>query len=303
MAMIPPKVDLHSLIVFYFVASEGSITAAADKLCLTQPTVTYHIRSLERSVGLKLLDVRRQKMTLTNAGAGLFRYVKEIYQQVTGAEKYLEDLREASFRVGIAATFSSSIASAAAEFEELYPHVKLIVRSASSLEVVEDVLSSQVDLGIVVRMDYANSKLRTITISAMEKLVLVASPSSPISTKERVELADLSGYPLVAGPETSATRQIILNKFQAEGLEVPPSVLVEVNSLEWGLSLVESGKGVGLYYTKAVEKEISEGRLKALPLASDITVGVDALLRGDAPVHPLAERFIHLVIEEFTGHG
>jgi DNA-binding transcriptional LysR family regulator len=303
MAMIPPKVDLHSLIVFYFVASEGSITAAADKLCLTQPTVTYHIRSLERSVGLKLLDVRRQKMTLTNAGAGLFRYVKEIYQQVTGAEKYLEDLREASFRVGIAATFSSSIASAAAKFEELYPHVKLIVRSASSLEVVEDVLSSQVDLGIVVRMDYANSKLRTITISAMEKLVLVASPSSPISTKKRVELADLSGYPLVAGPETSATRQIILNNFQAEGLEVPPSVIVEVNSLEWGLSLVESGKGVGLYYTKAVEKEISEGRLKALPLASDITVGVDALLRGDAPVHPLAERFIHLVTEEFTGHG
>jgi DNA-binding transcriptional LysR family regulator len=303
MAMIPPKVDLHSLIVFYFVASEGSITAAAEKLYLTQPTVTYHIRSLEKSVGLKLLDVRRQKVTLTNAGVGLFRYVKEIYQQVTSAEKYLEDLREASFRVGIAATFSSSITSAAAEFEELYPQVKLIVRSASSLEVVEDVLSSQVDLGIVVRMDYENSKLRTITISTGEKLVLVASPSSPIATRERVELADLSGYPLVAGPETSATRQIILNKFQAEGLEVPPSVIVEVNSLEWGLSLVESGKGVGLYHIKAVEREIEEGRLKALPLASEITVGVDALLRSDAPVHPLAERFIHLVIEEFKSHG
>ena len=301
--MIPPKVDLHSLIVFYFVASEGSITAAAERLYLTQPTVTYHIRSLEKSVGLKLLDVRRQKVTLTNAGVGLFRYVKEIYQQVISAEKYLEDLREASFRVGIAATFSSSITSAAAEFEELYPQVKLIVRSASSLEIIEDVLSSQVDLGIVVRMDYENSKLRTITISTGEKLVLVASPSSPIATRERVELADLSGYPLVAGPETSATRQIILNKFQAEGLEVPPSVIVEVNSLEWGLSLVASGKGVGLYHIKAVEREITEGRLKALPLANEIIVGVDALLRSDAPVHPLAERFIHLVIEEFKDHG
>jgi DNA-binding transcriptional LysR family regulator len=301
--MIPPKVDLHSLIVFYFVASEGSITAAAERLYLTQPTVTYHIRSLEKSVGLKLLDVRRQKVTLTNAGVGLFRYVKEIYQQVISAEKYLEDLREASFRVGIAATFSSSITSAAAEFEELYPQVKLIVRSASSLEIIEDVLSSQVDLGIVVRMDYENSKLRTITISSAEKLVLVASPSSPIATKERIDLADLSGYPLVAGPEQSATGQIILNKFQAEGLEVPPSVIVEVNSLEWGLSLVASGKGVGLYHIKAVEREITEGRLKALPLANEIIVGVDALLRSDAPVHPLAERFIHLVIEEFKDHG
>jgi len=68
--MAPSRLDLHSLIVFYFVANEESITAAAEKLCLTQPTVTYHIRSLERNVGLKLLDIRRQKVSLTQAGTG-----------------------------------------------------------------------------------------------------------------------------------------------------------------------------------------------------------------------------------------
>ena len=84
---------------------------------------------------------------------------------------------------------------------------------------------------------------------------------------------------------------------------MPPSVIVEVNSLEWGLNLVESGKGVGLYHIKAVEKEIAEGRLKALPLVNDITVGVDALLRSDAPVHPLAERFVQLVMKKFKSQG
>ena len=39
--MAPSKLDLHSLIVFYYVGSEGSITAAAGRLCLTLPTVTY----------------------------------------------------------------------------------------------------------------------------------------------------------------------------------------------------------------------------------------------------------------------
>jgi DNA-binding transcriptional LysR family regulator len=301
--MIPPKVDLHSLMVFYFVASEGSISAAANKLNLTQPTVTYHIRSLEKSVGLKLHNLRRQKVTLTNAGVGLFGYAKEIYQQVAAAEKYLEDLREASLRIGIAGTLSSSIASAAAKFAELYPHVKLIVNSATSTDVIEDVLSSQVDLGIVVRMEYANSKLRTITISTEEKLVLVASPSNPLATKKRVELADLSGYPLVAGPPTSATGQIILSKFKAKGLELPPSAIVEVTSREWGLRLVEISKGVGLYPTNAVEKEIAQGRLKALPMADNIKFGIDALLRSDAPIHPLAKRFINLVKEEFKEHG
>ncbi len=297
--MAHSKLDLHSLIVFYFVASGESITSAADKLCLTQPTVTYHIRSLERNVGVKLLDVRRQKVYLTQAGKGLVRYVNEIYQQMTSAEKYLDDLKEASLRVGISATFSSIVASAAATFEELYPHVKLIVRNTSSFEVAEDILSSQVDLGVVVSMDYKNPKLRAIPLSAREKLVLVVSPSNPIAEEQRVELADLCGYPLVAGPETSATRQVILNKFESEGLKVPPLIIAEVNSLEWGMNLVENGKGMGLYHIKVVERGIAEGRLKILPLTSDMRVGVDALLRTDAPEHPAAGKFISLLKKAF----
>jgi len=297
--MIPSKLDLHSLVVFYFVASSDSITSAADRLCLTQPTVTYHIRSLERKVGVKLLDVRRQKVFLTHAGVGLFRYVNEIYQQMSSAEKFLEDLKEASLRIGIALTFNPIIASAAATFEELYPHVKLIVRNASSFEVAEDILDSQVDLGVVVSMDYKNPKLKAIPVSARERLVLVTSPSSPISKEQRVELADLCGYPLVAGPETSATRQIILSKFEAEGLKVPPLIIMEVNSLELGINLVEKGQGMGLYHMKVVEREIAEGRLKAIPLVNDIWVGADVLLRSDTPEHPVARRFVSLVKEAF----
>jgi DNA-binding transcriptional LysR family regulator len=297
--MAPSRLDLHSLVVFYFVASSDSITSAADKLCLTQPTVTYHIRSLEKSVGVKLLDVKRQKVFLTQAGQGLFRYVNEIYQQMTGAEKFLDNLKETSLRVGIAATFNPIIASAAATFEELYPHVKLIVKNTSSFEVAQNIIDSQVDLGVVVSMDYKNPKLKAIPVSARERLVLVASPSSPISKEPKVEMADLCGYPLVAGPESSATRQIILNKFEAEGLEVPPLIMVEANSLEWGMNLVENGQGMGLYHVKIVEREIAEGRLKAIPLASDIWVGADVLLRNDTPEHPMAEKFVSLVKKAF----
>ena len=297
--MIPSKLDLHSLIVFYFVASSNSITAAADRLCLTQPPVTYHIRSLEKKIGVKLLDVRRQKVFLTHAGRGLLRYVNEIYQQVIGAEKFLEDLKEASLRVGISFPFNPIIASAAATFEELYPHVKLIVKNTSSFEVAENIIDSQVDLGVAVSMDYKNPKLRAIPVSVRERLVLVASPSSPIAKEQRVELADLCGYPLVAGPETSATRQVILSKFEAEGLEVPPLVIVEANSLEWGMNLVENGQGMGLYHVKIVEREIAEGRLKAIPLVNDIWVGADVLLRADSPEHPMAGKFVSLIKKAF----
>jgi DNA-binding transcriptional LysR family regulator len=297
--MAPSKLDLHSLVVFYYVASEESITAAADKLCLTQPTVTYHIRSLERHVGLKLLDIKRQKVFLTQAGIGLFKYVSEIYHQMTGAEKYLDNLKEASLRIGISTTFSTCLASAASAFEKLYPHVKLVIRSASSFEVAEDVLNSEVDLGVVVSMDYGNPKLKSVTLSSQERLVLVASPSSPIAQRQHLAFVNLCGYPLILGPETSATRRIILKKLRVGGCHMPSPIIVEVNSSEWGINLVENGEGVGLHHIKSVERSISEGRLKILPLSGEIWVGVDAILRTDAPEHPMAERFMSLVKEAF----
>jgi DNA-binding transcriptional LysR family regulator len=299
--MAPSKLDLHSLIVFYYVASEGSVTAAAGKLCLTQPTVTYHIRCLERNVGLKLLDIKRQKVFLTRAGEGLLRYVKEIYQHMTSAEKYLEGLREGGFRIGIATTFSTSLASVTAVFKQLNPLVRLSIRSSTSFEVAEEVLNSQVDLGIVVSMDYGNPKLKSVAISPQQKLVLVASPSSPIAQRERLDFMSLCGYPLVLGPETSATRRILLKKLRVGGCAMPSPIIVEVNSSEWGISLVENGQGVGLCHVRSVQRAIQEGRLKVLPLPRDIWVGVDALLRTDAPEHPMAERFITMVTEALQG--
>ncbi len=300
--MKPPKYNLYHLIVFYFVASEKSITAAAEKLCLTQPAVTHHIKCLEKAASVKFLDVKRKKVSLTYAGEGLFQYATEVYQQLISAEKFVEDMKEASLHVGIAMSFSSTIASAASAFEELYPHVKLTVKNAPSFEVVQDVLSSQVELGLVVSMDYGIPKLRPITISTEEKLVFVASPSNPIFQKEHIELRDLCDYQLVLGPETSATRRVAFSKFEAEGLKVNPLIAVEVNSVEWGRGLVENGKGIGFYYIKNVEKEVSEGRLRVLPLTDDIRVGVDALVRVDAFLPPIAERFISLLREAFQSH-
>jgi DNA-binding transcriptional LysR family regulator len=293
--MTPSKLDLHSLIVFYYVASEESITAAAEKLCLTQPTVTYHIRSLERNVGLKLLEIKRQKVFLTPAGSGLFKYVSEIHHHMDGAEKYLENLKEASLRVGISTTFSTCLASAALAFEKAYPNVKLIIRSASSFEIAEAVLDCEVDLGIVVSTDYGNPKLKSVALSTEEKLVLVASPSSAIAQRPRLGFANLCGYPLILGPETSATRQLILKRIRSGGCHMPSPIIVEVNSSEWGINLVENGEGVGFHHIKSVERSIAEGRLKILPLTGDILVGVEALLRADAPEHPMAEKFASLV--------
>jgi DNA-binding transcriptional LysR family regulator len=300
--MTPLKLDIQHLIVFYYVATEESLSSAADKLCLSQPTVTYHIRTLESNIGVKLLDVKRQKISLTRAGIGLLKYAEEVYRQMVGAEKFLENLKENNLRVGICSTFSSTVAAAASIFKDQYPHVKLIVKNATSFEVAEDVANLQVDFGIVVSMDFKNPKIKSIMLSKHEKLVLVASPSSPIFQKEHLDFIDICGYPLITGPETSATRLIILNKLKVRGCNMPVPIIVEVNSPEWGKSLVENGKGMGLYHKKSVDNDISSGKLKVLPLPSELFVGADVLIRTDAPEHTMTEQFITMVKNEFANH-
>jgi DNA-binding transcriptional LysR family regulator len=297
--MPPLKLDIQNLIVFYQVATEQSLSSAAEKLCLSQPTITYHIKTLETNVGVKLLDVKKQKIILTRAGLGLFKYASEAYHQMLGAEKFLENLKENNLHVGFSSTFSSTVAAAASAFEDAYPGVKLIVKNATSFEIAEDVSNMQVDLGIVVNMDFKNPKLKSIPLSSRERLVLAASPSSPIFKKKNLEFIDICGYPLITGPETSATRRIILNKLKIRGSKTTTPILMEVNNPEWGKSLVESGKGMGLYHRKSVEKDISEGKLKALPLPGDIYVGADALIRNDAPDHAMTLQFITLVKKAF----
>lgn len=297
------KLSLHSLIVFYFVASQESITSAAEKLCLTQPTITYHIRSLEKNIGIQLLDIRRQKVNLTRAGKGLYKYVSEIYQHMVSAEKYLESLKESSLRVGISATFSSTILRAAAEFEKLYPQVKLIIRNSSSFQVADDVRDSQVDLGIVVGVDYGKRPLKNIELSPREKLVLVTSPSSALSQKKKIKLADLCGYPLILGPETSATRRILLSKLRLGGCHAPAPIIVEVSNQEWGMSLIKNGQGMSVFHCRDVEKDIGTGQLKALVWNDDIWVGATALLRENSPEHSMANNFISLVKEAFNNHN
>jgi len=293
------KLDTHSLVVFYFVAREKSMTAAAEKLFLTQPTVTYHIHSLEESVGVKLINIKGKQLFLTNAGEGLFQHAEEIYRKLSDVERFVEEFKEASLRISIAMSFSSTVTVAALGFRELYPHVKLVIENVGSFKVIQSVLNSRVDLGIAVSLDYGNPELRRIPISAAVSVVPVASPSLPISQKKQIRWEDLLTYPLILPPEVSAMRKIILKKFKDEGLKMRYVTAVEVDMMQFGKSMVENGEGISLYYIKNVEKEVLEGQIKILPLADYIRVGVDAFVRRDHPLSIFDKRFISLAKAAF----
>lgn len=302
------RVNLNHLVTFYLVGREKSFSVAAEKLCLTEPAVNRQISSLERCYRAKLFDVRRKRVYLTNIGEVIFRYAEQIYEQARYAEHYLEGLQESSLHVGVCRTLSSVVALAASEFEKLFPNAKLITRDIASFQLAEGLLHLQHDVIVVVSMNYGSDRLKAIRVTDGLRLVLVASPSMAASFKGQLKLADLCGYPMLLPREGSGTRNILLSRFEAEGLDPEGCVFVsvEVDSFEFSKGLAEAGRGIALLPEFAVKDEVAQGKLIILPLADDITFSVDVLVHKGVPLSALGEHLIYFVNQAFQGltsHG
>ena len=293
------KLNPNDLVVFYFVVSERSIKLAAEKLCLTQPTVSYHIGALEKSVGAKLIEAKRGTLRLTQTGKDLARYASQIYHDMASVEQFVESLNQPVLRVGVAATFAIALSSVGSQFEKQNPEIKVVMRNGPSFDIAQDIINSQLDVGIVVSMDYGNTELRSIPLSAREKMVIVASPFDPIFEKDKIELADLSGRKFMLGAKTSATHQILLKRLEVEGVEIKASHFEPLNSVEWATHIVEIGEVLDFLHIKSVEREVSQGRLAIVPVLNDLVVGADALVRKDSYITKAIDAFISLVRRTF----
>jgi DNA-binding transcriptional LysR family regulator len=252
--MMIPSLNPNDLIVFHFVVSEKSIKLAAEKLCLAQPTVSYHIKTLETSVGTKLFESKRGMLRLTQAGKDLAQYASRIYHDMASVEQFMEFLRQPVLRAGIAFTFAVALRSVVPQFEQPnHKEVRFLMKNGASFDIVQDILNSKLDVGIVVSMDYGNAELKSIPVSNREKMVIVASPFDPIFEKDKIELADLSGRKFILPARTSASHQIFLKKLEAEGLKVQSSQFETVNNTEWSRYLVEIGEALDFLHIRSVE--------------------------------------------------
>ncbi|MEM9589324.1 MAG: LysR family transcriptional regulator, partial [Planctomycetota bacterium] len=96
--------NYHHLLYFWTVAKEGGITPAADKLHLSQPTLSTQIRKLEKSMGVKLFERKGRSMILTDTGQMAFRYADEIFnlgQELTDSLRGLPSENTIRLLVGV----------------------------------------------------------------------------------------------------------------------------------------------------------------------------------------------------------
>lgn len=285
--MKPVRINIDQLITFYFIAKEGSITNASELLCLSQPAVTTQISSLQKHFGVKLINVKKKRVYLTRAGEDLFPFAEEIYRSAVKAESLLGSYRDNGLRIGISGALTLFLIPVVDQFKALYPSVRVTIREGRTRSLTAELIDFQHDLCIVGTVDSLQKELQTFRIPGIEEMVLVVSPDDVLADKGTVAWKDLDEYPFILLCEGSTARDRILKEFEKHSIS--PYVAADIDSIEGMKQLIATGKGVGLMFPPNVAHEISQGKLKSIPLqGGELKIDIDVVINKDVRLTPSA---------------
>ncbi|WP_124096201.1 LysR substrate-binding domain-containing protein [Burkholderia gladioli] len=253
------------LAAFYETARQGSVTAAARRLDMSQPTITSRIQQLERHYGVELFHRRGNRLDLSDAGAALMPLVGQMMQienDIDFALRNERELRTGNLRVGTTGPFY--ILPAIAAFRRQYPAVKISIEIGNSQQVLDALVDFRVDIAVSSQRDDDPRFVRH-TI-ANDPLVVVVHPSHPFATREAIPLAALAGEALLLREPGSRTRSMMEDVLRLAGIELPASV-IELGSREAVREAVRHDMGCTLMPRGEVG---SDPELCAIPLVDEM---------------------------------
>jgi DNA-binding transcriptional LysR family regulator len=244
--------DLKRLRVLAEVARQGSFSAAADALFLSQSAVSQQVATLEREVGMPLLERTRNGPKLNDAGRTVVCHAEAALARLEQAEHELKaiagleggDLRIASFPSASATLLTDALA----EFSARHPEVRLTVTEAEPQDSLPRLRAAEVDLAIV--FDYPmlppGDDERDVErmLLLTESMYVVLPRSHPLAEADVVKLADLAEEPWMCGVCPSSCGDVVKQALRQAGFD--PTIAFESDEYEVQQAYVAAGLGFAL---------------------------------------------------------
>jgi DNA-binding transcriptional LysR family regulator len=280
------------------VVKRKSVTRAAEDLNVTQPAVTIQVKSLEKSLNLKLIQHLGKRIQLTEAGELLYQYADKIFDLAGEAKEKMRDFKKlmrGTLKIGTTKNYARYIMpSLLSEFQRRFPRIKVILDEGNSEDMAGSILDMKNDLALISQLNL-DRRIKSLFFSTVE-FVLVASPEHRFSKRESISLRELNGEPVILREKGSGSRAAILRKFQEYGIW--PSVIIEASSLDFIVGYVKQNKAVSFMFEPDIKEELDRGTLKVVPIEEgNIVFFTDVIYYGEKPLSPPAQAFLKMVNE------
>jgi DNA-binding transcriptional LysR family regulator len=242
--------DLRRLRIFAAVAEGGSFTAAATALFLTQPAVSQQMAILEREVGVPLLVRVPRGIQLTDAGQLLAERAAKLLAESAEIEDELRRFGQGQREVTLGAFPTAGadlVPLAIREFRRRHPDVRLLLAQAHANDVVAQLHSSRIAVGLVWDYDFAPQA----TDPVFERVELLADPlqvvlpvDHPAAQERGIALRDLAEESWIVRAHRPPYQQAFEHMCRIAGFE--PRVAFRTDNYQSIQGLVAAGIGLGL---------------------------------------------------------
>ena len=224
--------ELRDLRFFCLTAELGSVTRAAETLCVSQPFVTKVIHHLEEELGTKLFDIERRRIVLNENGSFFYREAKDILERLDRlTENMAVKQEQAEFKTRLLYNNAGYLSALNNAFMEQYPKGVLSETYASRADIIDMLNTNKADFAITLPpiTGEESRMIETITVLKDTGSIMVP-PDHPLYQKEFVTLEEIAPYPIVIAPKGSGMRDTIDHIFERRGLT--PNVVYETNDMD-----------------------------------------------------------------------
>ena len=258
------SMSIRHLRIFIMVASLKNMSAAAEKLFITQPSVSQAIKEIEHYYGVKLFERLSKKLYLTESGEYLLRYATHIVQSFDEMETMMKNKSDnIALRIGASITVGSCLLNHILDdLEEENNKITTQIYVRNTKEIEKMLLDSELDVALV--EGTVTSKDLISKPVYQDKLIMVVGKGHKFYNRDEISIEELQGEAIISREEGSGSKTIFDNMLKSNQIEVD----IKWSSTDTGAikDAVLESRGLAVLSRLMVERELKKGTLHEVSL-------------------------------------
>lgn len=265
------NINYESYKIFYYVAKYQSISKAADNLLISQPAVSYQIKTLEEALGITLFVRTKKGVTLTDEGKILFNYVQKAVELFINGENTLTNLRDldcGNIRIGASTTVSKHVLMPyLKEFHKKFPNIEISISNNLTENLLTDLRNGNLDILVLNLPMKESNDLKIKKVIDVED-IFVTNKEYYQQINGKINLMQLNNYPLLFQKNPSNTRQYLDQYLKDNNVQLFPKM--EIVSYNLIMDFIKIGFGIGYATKEFIKTELNNHELYELDVVPKV---------------------------------
>lgn len=256
--------------VFYWTAKEQNLSRAAERLFITQPSVSHAIKQLENELAVTLFHRVAKGVRLSEEGQVLFTQVEQAFQLLDSGERHIAELKQlvrGELRLGSSDSLCKHyLLPALSRFCSDYPRIHLDLIHGTTPDIVRHVKEGRIDFGIV-RLPLQEPSLAVVEAIQVQDCFVAGTRFTELA-QTPIPLARLVQYPIILFTKTSSSRRFVQDFAASHGVLLEPEI--ELASVDLLIEFAKAGLGISFVTKQFVQEELEDGTLFEIKLSESI---------------------------------